>query len=201
MGQYSVVNVAYPNIAFGHQTCDSCKMKTPTELDIKPVQHINLFFCWCLGWSHAVAWWAFETVFGDETMHTTRSRSWYAEFQSGRTTLVDLRHSPRQKSARPDPNIQAVKGVVDADRSLTVAAIFQQTGLSTTSVHQILRRYLELTLQCAKLVPNVLTPRHIVEHFVHCRDMLNKVNATPSFLKEIVTMDESWFYQYNLELK
>ncbi len=94
-----------------------------------------------------------------------------------------------------------MRTVVDADRSLTVAAICRQTGLANTSVHRILRSDLHLTLRCAKLVPNILTPRHIVERFTHCRNMLNRFRATPSFIKKIVTMDESWFYQYDPELK
>ncbi len=176
-------------------------MKRVQELDIKLVQWINLHFCWKLGWSHADAHRALLTVFGADTLHPTKSRKWYAKFQNGRTSLVDLQRAPREKTGRTPDNIDAVKRVVDTDKSLTVAAISRQTGLASTSVYRILKRDLDLSLRCAKLVPNVLTPQHIVERFTHCRNMLNRLRVTPSFIKKIVTMDESWIYQYDPELK
>ncbi len=176
-------------------------MKRVQQLDVKFMQRINLFFLWKLGWTHANAQQALLTVFGADTLHPTKSRRWYTEFQNGRTSLVDLQCTPRHKTRCSPENIQSVKTVVEADRSLTVMALSRQTGLPQTSVHQILCKDLQLSIRCTKLLPNVLTPRHIVEWFTHYRNMLNRLRATPSFIKKIVTIAESWVYQYDPELK
>ncbi len=176
-------------------------MKRVTELDIKLVQHINLYFCWKLGWTHKDACAALVTVSSEQALHPTRSRHWYRSFEEGRSTLVDLQRNPKSKTGRSDDNIQAVKDVLAVDRSLTVAAIANQSGVHCSSVHRILKNDLHLTLRCAKFLPNFLTPRHIVEHFNHSKAMLQKVRATPSFLKKVITMDEAWVYQYDPELK
>ncbi len=98
-------------------------MKRVTELDIKLVQHINLYFCWKLGWTHKDACAALVTVSSEQALHPTRSRHWYRSFEEGRSTLVDLQRNPKSKTGRSDDNIQAVKDVLAVDRSLTVAAI------------------------------------------------------------------------------
>ncbi len=195
-----------------HQVCSqrhcwrlsfwSCrKMKRVTELDVKLMQRINLFFCWKLGWTHKDACAALRTVYGQELLHASRTRHWYSAFQSGRTSIVDMQRSPREKTGRCDQNIQDVRTIVNTDPSLTVHAIATQTRVSPSTIHRILTKDLHLSLRCAKLLPNVLTPRHIVERFTHARDMLNRTRMMPSFLKKIVTMDEAWFYQYNPETK
>ncbi len=134
-------------------------------------------------------------------MHATKTRRWYTKFQNGQTSLVDLQCAPRGKTGTSQQSVQAVKAVVDGSHSLTVAAIGVQICLPTTCVHWILTKELQLSLRGAILLPDVLMPHHIVECFTHCRNMLNKTRATPSFLKKIVTMDEFWIYQYDPELK
>lgn len=176
-------------------------MKRVEELDVKLIQRINLFFCFKLGWSHQEARNALKLVFGDQIFHPSQTRRWYSAFQNGRTNLVDLQRAPKGRSGRSDNNIQTVRNLVQTDRSLTVAAIARQSGLPHSCVHCILKDDLHLSLRCAKLLPAVLTPRHIIERFNHSKAMLENVRAKPSFLKKIVTMDESWVYQFDQELK
>ncbi len=73
-------------------------MKRVQELDMHLVQRINLFFCFKFGWSHADSRRALQTVFGAETMHPTKTRKWFAAFQNGCTTLVDLQRAPRERT-------------------------------------------------------------------------------------------------------
>ena len=179
-----------------------CKdMKRVQELNSHLMQRINLFFCWKLGWTHMQARAALTTVYGDQILCVSRTRRWFAAFQQGRTNLVDVQRAPRTRTGRSPEAIQAVKDVLAVDKSLTVAAISNQSGVPSTSVYPILHKDLQLSLRCAKFLPNVLTPRHIVERFTHASNILHKLRATPSFLKKIVTMDEAWVYQYDPELK
>ncbi len=119
----------------------------------------------------------------------------------GQHLQVDLQRAHRHKSARTPANVQAVKTLIDTDKSITFAAIMRQTGLKQTTVHWIVTKDLNLTLRCACLLPNFLTPRHVLLRYQHSRDMLNYVRQSPSVLKKIVTMDEAWCYQYDPETK
>ena len=176
-------------------------MKRVKEIDVKLQQRINLFFCYKLGWNHVDARAALQAVFGDQTLHPTKTRKWYWSFAAGRTSLVDQDRAHRHKSGRTPANVQAVRTLLDADKSMTFAGLMAHTRLKQTTVHRIVKKDLMLKLRCAKLLPAFLTPRHIVERFNHCAQMLQSVRNRPSFLKKIVTMDEAWCYQYDPETK
>ncbi len=77
----------------------------------------------------------------------------------------------------------------------------RHTGLKQTMVHRIVTKDLNLTLRSAKFLPAFLTPRHLILRYQHARHMLNATLRTPSVLKKLVTMDESWCYQYDPETK
>ncbi len=182
-------------------TCIVSAMKRVKELDVCLAQRINLYFCFKLGWSHMEARAALQLVYAQETLSPSRTRRWYQSFRGGCTTLVDLQRAHRCKSARTPGNIQAVKGINDQDKSVSIANILHQTNLKITSIHRIIRKDLQLSLRSAKFVPAFLTPRHIVLRFQHARHMLNASLRTPSVLKKLVTMDESWCYQYDPQTK
>ncbi len=177
------------------------KMKCVKELDVSLLQRINLHFCFKLGWTHMQARAALEIIFPNQLLHPSRTRRWFQAFRNGCTTLVDLQRRHCQKSAHTPANVQTVRNLIDNDKSITFAAIMVQTGLKLTTVHRIVKKDLNLTLRCAHLLPNFLTPRHILDRFQHARKMLTIANWTPSMLKKIVTMDEAWCYQYNPETK
>ncbi len=178
------------------------RMKRVNVIDTRLIQRINIYFCVKLGWTHAQTRNALKVVFGEENLLSwPRTKAWHDSFSQGRTTLVDLQRAPRAKSGRSPANIQAVKTVVDADRRLTVAAVQRQTGLPNSTVHRIIKKDLGLSLKCAAFVPAFLTPQHILDRFQTCHALLTLVRTTPSALKKVVTMDEAWFYQYDLELK
>ncbi len=134
-------------------------------------------------------------------MDISSTRRWYKVFKDGRVTLVDLQRAPKPRTGRSDGNVQTVRNIINTDRSITFAAIRTQTGLCQTTVHRIVTKDLKLHLRAAKLLPAFLTPRHIIQRFQHCSEMLTKIRNQPSFLKKIVTMDEAWCYQYDPELK
>ncbi len=105
---------------------------------------------------------ALQVVYGQDILCPSRTRRWYQAFRTGCTTLVDLQRAHWRKTGQTPGNIQAVKAMVDADKSISFAAIMKQTGLKQTTVHRIIKKDLQLTLRSTKLVPAFLTPRHIV---------------------------------------
>ncbi len=76
-----------------------------------------------------------------------------------------------------------------------------ETGISQGVVHKILRKDLKLRRKTAKYVPHLLTPLNLRCRLEICQMMLRIIRNKPSLLRRIVTMDESFVYMYDLELK
>ena len=51
------------------------------------------------------------------------------------------------------------------------------------------------------MVPRLLTPKQKEIRMNICADILQNTENDPNFLENIITCDESWFFQYDLESK
>ncbi len=61
---------------------------------------------------------------------------------------MDLHRAHKQRSARNQNNVAAVKAIVEADWRCTVAQVAKDTGISMASVHRILTCDLKLLKKC-----------------------------------------------------
>ena len=87
------------------------------------------------------------------------------------------------------------------DHRLTIRAISAQVGVSTGSVHNILRRDLCLTKISAKFVPKILSDEQRLKRVEAATKCTEMVAADPTVLQQIITGDESWVYLYDPETK
>ena len=78
-----------------------------------------------------------------------------------------------------------------SDRRLTVKMIAEELGL-------ILTEHLEMV--CAKIVPKLLTPEQKLRRKECCADWKTS-EESDEFLESVITGDESWIYEYDIELK
>ena len=62
------------------------------------------------------------------------------------------------------------------------------------TVHTIITENLAMRKICAKLVPKVLTDDQKQRRVSACEDLLQRVEKDTSFLDNVITGDESWFY-------
>ncbi len=140
-------------------------------------------------------------AYGDECLSDCRIRFWFNSFSKGRNVVLDLPRSGRRRSGQSAENIKRVKELVQKDKRVTVKAIETQLQIPHSTVHDILRKDLQLRRRAAKFVPRLLTPAHLMQCFDCCSTMLRCVHRHPGLLKEIITMDEAWVYTYDPELK
>ncbi len=176
-------------------------MKHATEISLFLQQRINIWFCVKIGLSLQDTKAAVDLVYGETSLSVCRIRFWYRQFSEGRTTIVDLQRGHKGHSARSQANVDKVKAVVEADRRATVTHIAKETQLSVASVHRILTKDLQLLKKCAKYVPRLLTPLNTRKRRDCCEFFLRLVRQYPTVLSKVVTMDESWVYQYDPEMK
>ncbi|GFT67060.1 histone-lysine n-methyltransferase setmar-like protein [Nephila pilipes] len=74
-------------------------------------------------------------------------------------------------------------------------------GLPKTAIHYIITEKLKMCKICAKLLSKVLTHEHKGLRLANSQEMLNHFTSDPSFLKRVVTRNESLMLQYDPETK
>ncbi len=174
-------------------------MKRVLELPSKLMQRVNIHFCVKIGLPLDATIRSLRLVFPGDCLCERRIKFWYQSFQNGRTTLVDLQRAPKPRTSRSPATIQAVKAIIDADPRVTLARIQAQTGVPLGSLHSVIHKDLKLTLQCARFVPFLLTPRHLWMRYEMSRSMLNAIRGrgTRNILQRVITSDKAWIYQYD----
>jgi len=53
---------------------------------------------------------------------------------------------------------------------------------------------------CSKMVPRLLTPEQVEIRMNTCADILQNIENDPNFIENVITCDESWFFQYDPEI-
>lgn len=176
-------------------------MKRPTFVPLLLQQRINIFFAQKMGVSMAVTVKAIEYVYGRKAMSKVQIRHWFKLFKNGRTVVVDLPRHARHRCGRTPGNIQTVKTLLENDRRLSISAVSHQSGLPWSTCRCIITLDLGLVHKTAKFVPHLLQEQHLAERLRISKAMLQYIRVHKDFLKHVVTMDESWVYTYDLELK
>lgn len=106
----------------------------------------------------------------------------------------------RPSTSSSEENVERIGASVLKDCSLTVRMIADELSIPKTIVHEILTQKLEMKKFCAKIVPKLLTPEQKVKRVECCEDWL-EAEERGDFLNRVITGDESWFYEFDVELK
>ena len=88
-----------------------------------------------------------------------------------------------------------------SDRRLTVRMIASELNLNHTTVHQILTQELAMRKLCAKIVPKNLTIEQKDNRKDACLHLLEQIQSDRNFLKNVLTGDETWIFEYDPETK
>ena len=94
-----------------------------------------------------------------------------------------------------------VRALVRSERRLTVRMIASELNLNHTTVHQILTEELAMKKFCAKFVPKNLTIEQKDNRTDLCLHLLEWIQSDRNFLKNVITGDETWIFEYNPETK
>ncbi|GFW15117.1 HTH_48 domain-containing protein [Trichonephila clavipes] len=98
-------------------------------------------------------------------------------------------------------NEQRVRHLLNTDRRLTVRMIAEQPGMDKMVAHKIISEGVGIRKICAKLVPKVLTDVQKQNREAVSKDLLERIQEDPHFFDNIITGDESWFFQYDPQTK
>jgi transposase len=121
-------------------------------------QRINIKFCVKISKS-ASEMLALSTVaYGEYVMKKSSVSEWHMRFKEGREDVQDDPRSGQPKTQRTDANVDRVRTVVRADRTLGVRVIAEELNMNRETVLQIVKEDLGMRRISAKMVPRILTP-------------------------------------------
>ncbi len=176
-------------------------MKRPMEISLQLQQRINVLFCVKLNLILKETRTKIQAAYGQNSLSYSRIQFWYRTFQGGCVSVVDLPRAAKTRTGRSDENIQAVRNALAIDRRLTIQEMSNFTGVKTANIQRILKLDLGLVHKCAKFVPHLLTGIQEQQRLNNASLMLRRVAADPTFLKTVVTMDETWIYLYDPDMR
>ena len=134
-------------------------------------------------------------------MSRTRVFEWHKQFLEGREDVEEDPKSGRLCTSTTDTNIEKVLQLVRSDRRLTIRVIANEVGMDKETVHTILVDTLGMRKVSAKMVPRLLTEEQKAQRLNACRDVLQQMEADEKLLKNVITGDEPWAFQYDQETK
>lgn len=162
-------------------------------------QRVCIKFCVANEISCAEALKMLQKAFGDCVMSKTQAYDWYKAFQSGRESVEDLPRSGRPSTSSTEQNVEKVKEIVNENRHASLREIAHDLNMSHESVRTILTDILGMRRVAARLVPKELNFLQKQYREQVASDMLERTNSDPTFMERIITGDETWVYEYEMQ--
>ncbi|GBN39910.1 Putative uncharacterized protein FLJ37770 [Araneus ventricosus] len=162
-------------------------------------QRVNIKFCFKLGKTEAHE--MLVKVYGVEAVRKKCVFEWFKRFRDGKEDVEDEPHSGRPPTSTTPDNIERVRLMLADDRRLSLRMIAEELKISLDSVSNIIHEHLQKCKICARFVPHKLSGEQKQHRMETSGDFIDVCDRNPQFLETIVTGDESWCYQYDLETK
>lgn len=142
-----------------------------------------------------------DSVYGKKAAPSFSTvKSWVAEFKRGRTSLVDEDRSGRPKTATTEEIIEKVHKLVIDDRQIKLRELAEAAGISSERVLKILHDDLHMRTLYARWVPRLLTTDHKHTRMTTAKELLDQFKRnTQSFLRQFITVDQTWFHYHKPE--
>ena len=115
--------------------------------------------------------------------------------------MEDCKYSGRLSTHATLDMIAKVHEVILEDGRQTTHNVCNRDGLSYGSCKCILVDELNMRRIAAKFVPHLFNNEHRDHRVQVCTKLQNAVRHDPNFLSRVITGDESWLYDYDLETK
>ena len=100
-----------------------------------------------------------------------------------------------------DDHIEKVLAVFRRNRRLTVREVAEVVGICKSSCHLILTDKLKMHRVVANFVPRLLTDAQKENRITASQELFDRSNADETFLKNVITVDETWVYGYDVATK
>ncbi|KAL4148085.1 hypothetical protein QTP88_002389 [Uroleucon formosanum] len=164
-------------------------------------QRTCIKFCLKIGKNATETFELIKLAFGDLALSRCVTFDWFKCFKEGRISIEDNHRPGHPSTSKTNDTITLIRDKIISDRRLTAREVANEVGISIGTCHSILSDALGMKRVSAKLVPKLLTEEQMEHRIEMCLDLKNRVSNDPSFIKSIITSDETWVYGYDLETK
>lgn len=133
--------------------------------------------------------------FGDEAMEKTGVYKWHSRFRGGREVVNDDHRDGRPSTSKTDDNVEKIREMLMANRKLTIRELTEELNVAYGTIQSILANDFGLRRVAAKLVPKDLNFMQKEDRVAIAKDMISMAESDPTFIKRIITGDETWVYE------
>ena len=140
-------------------------------------------------------------VYGTEAVSRKCVYDWFKRFRDGKEATEDKPRSGRPSTSRTPDMIERVRKMLAQDRRVTLRLMAEELGVNKDTVHSIVREDLGKGKICSRFVPHKLTDEQKAKRMETSGDFITMCDQDPSFVRTIVTGDETWCYQFDPESK
>ncbi len=176
-------------------------MPPALPMEGKIEQRTVLSFLVCEGKSPNECWRQMCTVFSDRMMSKSRIWVWHKRFKQGRNNFKDDKHTGRPHTGRSQDNIKRIQAALTRNQRKTVHGLAEESNISKSSVHGILKKDLNLSKVATKMIPKELNDQQKAFRKRLCEENLRELQQNPTLMDMVVTGDKSWVSVLELETK
>ena len=162
-------------------------------------QRVCLKFCVSNGITATESLKMLQKCFGESTLSRTQVFEWHKAFSEGREVVENLPHASRPSTSVNDDNIEKVKKIVLENRRVGIREVAEALNISYGSTQHIVVHVLGMKRVAARLVPKDLNFLQKERRVEVAKEILANVSDEPAFIKRIITGDETWIYEYDVE--
>jgi len=134
-------------------------------------------------------------------MSRTQCYEWFKHFKEGRMSVSEDPRPGRPSTSTNDDHVERDCAVICGNHCLTVQEVGDEVGISIGSCHQIFTENLTMRRVSAKFLLCLLTDNQKENRVEISLELLASANGNESFLKNVITGDETWVYGYDVETK
>ena len=173
------------------------------SMDTKKEQRATVKFLMHQGNTPIQIWCGLQAVYEDRALSKTAVWFWCRHLQGGDVTvsIKDRPRTGRPRSVRTQENAQKVIQFLTTDARKTLTEIAEETGISRSSTHNILKKDLKFSKLAPKFVPHILTDEQKAARVRMCEYNLWELMDDPNYLSKVVTGDETWVSVFEMETK
>jgi len=142
-----------------------------------------------------------ETL-GEHAPSYATSKNWVAQFKHGDFSTCDVPRPGRPETVTTPQIIDQIHELILEDRQILTKSITEQLGISHEQVGSIIHEDLDMWKLSAKWVPKYLNMDQKCQQCQSSEQILEFFRHDPNdFLLQLVTMDKTWLYHYDPEIK
>jgi len=140
-----------------------------------------------------------QKFYGEAVLYKTRIYEFYKAFTDGRESVKDKPRLGKPSTSSTENNINQVKEIIHHNRLSSLRDISCELQISHESFRSILVDIFGMRCVSACIVLKELNFLQKQYREQVSLDILDHANFDPTFMKRIITGDETWVYEFDMQ--